>query len=57
MHRRSDHTSGCRLIFDRGCDLGRIGLECRSVASKIVLQVEESRDLFILKGLHRNLSE
>jgi hypothetical protein len=36
--------------------LGRIGLECRSVASKIVLQVEESRDLFILKGLHRSLS-
>jgi len=33
--------------------LGRIGFERQSETSKLVLQVEESWDLFILKELHR----
>ena len=56
MRRSSDQTSGCRLSLI-GCDLSRIGFERQSVASKIVLEVEESRDLFTLKELRRGLSK
>jgi hypothetical protein len=55
MRRRSNHTSRCRLTFDlMRFGSHRLRAPVRSV--QIVLQVEESRGLFILKELRRGVS-